>query len=75
MPQQSVPSSSEGQYQPSNWYAYPAVVSYDPSTFALAGVIYFNLSTNPTSLARWGADGFCFPHRSWYNRELYEPDH
>ena len=31
----------EGQYQPSNGYAYPAVVSYAPSTFTLAGAIYF----------------------------------
>ena len=50
----------EGQYQPSNGYAYPAVVSYAPSTFTLAGAIYFNLSSSPTSLVRWGADGFAF---------------
>ncbi len=50
----------EGQYQPSNGYAYPAVISYDPATFTLAGAIYFNLSTSPTSLARWGTDGFAF---------------
>jgi Abnormal spindle-like microcephaly-assoc'd, ASPM-SPD-2-Hydin len=50
----------EGQYQPDNGYAYPAVVSYDPATFKLAGAIYFNLPTSPTSLARWGSDGFAF---------------
>jgi hypothetical protein len=51
----------ESQYQPvQSGYAYPAVVSYDPSLFKLAGAIYFNLSTNPLSLARWGSDGFAF---------------
>jgi hypothetical protein len=50
----------EGDYQPDNGVQYPAVVSYDPSTFKLAGAIYFSLPTSPMSLVRWGSDGFAF---------------
>jgi hypothetical protein len=65
----------EGQYQPDNGFAYPAVVSYDPSTFHLAGAIYFNLPTSPTSLTRWGSDGFAFLTGATYgdfNNPTYE---
>ena len=44
----------EGDYQPDNGVQYPAVVSYDPSTFKLAGAIYFSLPTSPMSLPKNG---------------------
>jgi hypothetical protein len=65
----------EGQYQPDNGYAYPAVASYDPSTFNLAGAIYFNLPTSPTSLTRWESDGFVFLTAATYgdfNKPTFE---
>ena len=39
---------------------YPAIASYDPSTFGLAGALYFPLTGTPGSLRRWSADGFSF---------------
>lgn len=50
----------KADYQPDNGNAYPAVISYDPSTFKLADTIYFNLPNSPLSLVRWGSDGFAF---------------
>jgi hypothetical protein len=65
----------ESQYQPvQSGYVYPAVVSYDPSTFKLAGAIYFNLSTNPLSPARWGSDGFAFLTGLSYTGDFTNPN-
>lgn len=52
---------------------YPAVVSYNPSTFRLAGAIYFNLSSNSLNLARWGNDGFAFLTGSSYSGDFTNP--
>jgi len=51
----------KSSYQPENGgYAYPAVLSYDPSTIKLADGVYFDLPYGPVSLVRWGSDGFAF---------------
>jgi hypothetical protein len=46
-------------YQPDNGSAYQAIVSYNPSTLSLAGVLYFPTGS-PGNLTRWNADGFAF---------------
>lgn len=52
---------------PSTSDAYPTVASYNPANFTQAGLIYFALkSDSPTSLARWGADGFAFLNNLTY---------
>jgi hypothetical protein len=63
------------QYQPiSGGFSYPAVVSYDPSTFKLSGAIYFQGSTSPLSLVRWGADGFAFLAGISYSGGFTDPN-
>lgn len=51
----------ENDYSGSGGSLYPAVGSYNPSNFTAAGQLYFALTSDtPTSLARWGVDGFAF---------------
>jgi hypothetical protein len=55
----------------------PQILSYDPSTFNLAGVLPFSLNNPPqdNDLLRWGTDGFSFrnndsyPSDAWTNPE------
>jgi Abnormal spindle-like microcephaly-assoc'd, ASPM-SPD-2-Hydin/Beta-propeller repeat len=56
-------------------YGDPQILSYDPSTFNLSGVLSFALNSPPSQneLLRWGTDGFAFrnnesyPADSWTN--------
>jgi hypothetical protein len=44
------------------------ILSYDPSTFSLAGVLSFGLNSAPevNELLRWGTDGFAFRSNETY---------
>jgi hypothetical protein len=46
----------------------PQILSYDPSTFNLSGVLPFALNNPPeeNNLLRWGADGFAFRNNESY---------
>ncbi|MBB5340860.1 choice-of-anchor D domain-containing protein [Tunturiibacter gelidoferens] len=49
-------------------YGNPQILSYDPSTFNLSGVLSFALNSPPSQneLLRWGADGFAFRNNQSY---------
>ncbi|NYF49829.1 choice-of-anchor D domain-containing protein [Tunturiibacter gelidoferens] len=54
-------------------YGDPQILSYDPSTFKLSGVLSFALNSPPSEneLLRWGADGFAFRNNESYPADFW----